>query len=340
MAQGASSIPRRVLFVGDRLDRANGISAASKLWQGCLADMGCAISEVTFDEQHERDIRNGLAEADLVVVENSLSGPPSDASVALARELAGRPALLRHHDLPWQRPLSERGASPPPDDPRWLHVTINERSRLELSAQGIRAVTVYNRFDTASPSGARAVTRERLGIGADELVVLQPTRATPQKNVAGGLRLAHALGATYWLLGAEGAKDREELDRLARALGSNGPARGVIAGNEHGVGLSDAYASADAVVLPSSWEGFGNAAIEAAIFRRPLAISNFPVSSELRRYCFGWFPSDDARPLAGYLSAPDDLVVERNAHVAEVRFSAVELPRLLRDLLTEVSSHR
>ncbi len=47
----------------------------------------------------------------------------------------GRPAVLRHHDLPWQREQFAH-LGPPPDDPRWRHVTINELSRRELADLG------------------------------------------------------------------------------------------------------------------------------------------------------------------------------------------------------------
>ena len=64
--------------------------------------------------------------AGLVVVENVCSLPRNPAAAeALAALLAGRPAVLHHHDLPWQRPELGELSGWPPDDPAWRHVTIN-----------------------------------------------------------------------------------------------------------------------------------------------------------------------------------------------------------------------
>src|SRR3954470_6094365 len=92
------------------------------------------------------DVARALDGAELVVVENLCSLPLNPAAAAaVARVLAGRRTILHHHDLPWQR-ARFAGFPPPPDDPAWVHVTINDLSRAELAEHGIDAVTVRNTF--------------------------------------------------------------------------------------------------------------------------------------------------------------------------------------------------
>jgi glycosyltransferase involved in cell wall biosynthesis len=274
------------------------------------------------------------------VVENLCSLPLNPAAADLvAKALAGRTAVLHHHDLPWQRPQFV-DAPPPPDDPRWSHVTINELSRHQLGARGIDATTIYNAFDTvpaagavatsADAVGARGRVRRSLGIGEDARLVLQPTRAIPRKNVAAGIAVAEFLGATYWLLGPAEDGFGPETARLLEA--SRAP---VVFGwsDPSASRVEDAYAASDVVTLPSTWEGFGNPAIESAIHRRPLAIGPYAVAAELAAFGFRWFPLDGLAALDGWLSSPDPALLDHNAEVADTHFSIRDLPARIAQIL-------
>lgn len=319
----------RVSFVGHRLDARGGIPVASQVWQRTFSELGFEVTTVE-EADALADGAREIDRADIVVVEQCLAAPTSASALGLADALRGRRAILRHHDLAWQGSpeRAARASALPPTDPSWIQVTINERSRLELAARGIRAETVYHHFPPHPAPGNREAAREALGVAETELLLLQPTRAVPWKNVAGGILLATALGATYWLLGTAEEGYGRELDLLVRRSTTR-----VIIGNAAGLALADAYAACDAVVLPSTWEGFGNATIESATARRPLAIGNYPVAAELRRYGFSWFESRDPAPLARHLASPDPLLTERNARVATMRFSTDQLAATLSELV-------
>jgi glycosyltransferase involved in cell wall biosynthesis len=239
------------------------------------------------------------------------------AAAAVAGALRGRPAILRHHDLPWQR--SQFAASPPPpDDPAWHHVTINRLSEGELRDRGIEAVTVYNAFET----GVAAATKP----GGAERLVLQPTRAIARKDVPAGLALAEALGATFWLTGPAEEGYGPELARLfTRAR--------VPVRHQRAPDMAAAYAAADVVAFPSTWEGFGNPVVESAVYRRPLAIGPYPVARELAEFGFRWFSPRDVAALAAFVDRPDEALLDHNAAVARRHFSLADLPGRIATLL-------
>ncbi len=291
----------------------------------CLPGLAIGAGEPpTFDE-----VESALRSADVVVVENLCSLPLNPAAAdVVARVLANRPAVMHHHDLPWQRPQFA-GHGPPPDDRRWTHITINELSRNELTDRGIAATTIYNSFgpgplDDGRDGGRRRKVRRSLGIGDHDRLVLQPTRALPRKNIGGGLAVAETLGATYWLLGPPEDGYGPELERLLAAASC--PVIVGWPGNVPDGGINAAYAACDVVALPSTWEGFGNPSVESAIHRRPLAIGTYPVATELAAFGFHWFTLDSIPDLGVWLDSPDDGLLDHNQGVAADHFSLADLP--------------
>jgi mannosylglucosylglycerate synthase len=283
------------------------------------------------DPPDERALARALATSDLVIVENSCSLPLNPlASAAIARVLRGRRAILHHHDLPWQRPRLSHLAGWPPDDPAWLHVTINELSRRQLSARGVDAVTVYNSFDTGAHHGRRAYARTLLQVSPDERLVLQPTRAIARKNIPVAVRLAEALDATYWLTGPAEEGYGPELVRVLGRASCH-----ILRGLPGDLDLPDAYAAADVIAFPSTWEGFGNPLIEAAVQRRPLAVGHYPVLGEVGGFGFRWFAADDPAPLRRWLEQPDPSVLDVNERLARRHFSLASLPLRLAEVLLE-----
>ncbi|MEJ7585072.1 MAG: glycosyltransferase, partial [Acidimicrobiales bacterium] len=240
-----------------------------------------------------------------------------------------RPAILHHHDPAWQRERFAHVEVLPPDDPAWRHVTINHLTEGQFADRGIRATTIYNGFDVDPPTGDRGGTRAALGVDDGTVLFAHPVRAIARKEVPTAVALAEALDATYWLLGpAEEGYDIElrAILAAARVPVLHRPSPGTMA---------DAYAACDAVVFPSTWEGFGNPPFEAALHRRPVAAGSYPVAAELRALGFEWFPTDDPAPLGAFLRAPDARLLDRNRDLVRARFSQARVVADLRALIDE-----
>ena len=259
----------RIVLVSFRLGGTDGVAIESAKWIAALETLGHHVrtrrrrgrrrrhTPESGDRRDDVDLDPGagsesLSDADLVIVENLASLPFNlDARDVLYHVLEGRRAIFHHHDLPWQRPQLAH-LEGPRDGPLWRHVTINDLSRLELRERGIDAVTIRNSFDCEPARGRRDSTRMTLGVEARTLV-LMPSRALPRKNVAGALALCEALGTVFWLLGPAEDGYEATLDRLIESASVK-----VRRGLPEGFDVDDAYAACDLVVMPSTWEGFGN----------------------------------------------------------------------------------
>ena len=335
-------------MVSFRLGGEDGVAIEAAKWAGALGLLGWNVRTVAGagpvdvvlpglaidapEPPTRSEVDGALDGADLVVVENLCSLPLNPAAAAVvAAARAGRPTVLHHHDLPWQRPHLAH-LPPPPDDEAWAHVTINELSRAQLAAHDITATTVYNAFDPEPAPGERERTRRSLGVADGTRLLLQPTRALARKNVATALALSEALDATYWLLGPAEDGYGPELERLVGA--ARCPV--LLGASEGGGSIADAYAACDAVLLPSQWEGFGNPSVESATYRRPLAIGPYPVGRELAAFGFRWFDAEDPEPLGRWLARPDDDLLAHNHRVAAAWFNLADLPTRLAHVLERV----
>lgn len=273
-----------------------------------------------------------LVDVDLVVVENLGTIPmnlPAARAVAAAR--ASRPTIWHHHDPSWQRERYDDVHELPRDDPAWRHVTINDLTLRQFHDRGLRAVTVRNSFDETRLRGDRDAERRRLGFAPDDLVVAHPVRAIERKGVPEAIAIAEALDATYWLTGPAEEDYRSTLEHhLRRATEC-----GVRIRHEPANSLGDLYAACDVVAFPSTWEGFGNPPIEAALTRRPAVVGDYPVAGELRELGFEWFDPTDVDPLRRWLAHPDEGLLDRNQQLARTHLSPRSTVDALRDLLDE-----
>src|SRR6266550_1929295 len=340
----------RAALVSFRLGAADGVSVEAAKWESALRRLGWTVYTVAGagradllipgldldapEPPDEAEVAGALAGADVVLVENVLSLPRNPAAAeTLAGVLRGRRALLHHHDLPWQRERVFPVRVWPPDDAAWRHIAINELSRQQLAERGIPAVTIYNTVDTGGGRGRRRLARRRLRLDRRALLVLQPTRAIPRKNVAAGIAVAEQLGGTYWLTGPAEDGYGQTLHGLLQHARCP-----VLRRVPTGLSMADVYAAADIVVFPSTWEGFGNPVLEAAVYRRPLVVADYPVLGELRRLGFLWFSADRLELLRAFLDRPDPTLHEVNADIARTCFAPetldARLDLLLRDVLS------
>ncbi len=295
-------------MVSFRLGLADGVSVVADHWARALERLGFVVTTVAGEGPVDRlvpglaidatappepeELATSVGDADLVVVENLLSIPLNlPASRTLAEVLRGRPTICHHHDPPWQRDRFAHVDELPIDDPNWRHVTINRLTESQFVERGIDATTIYNGFDTDPPRGRRRATRSRLGIDNTAFLVAHPVRAIERKNVPQALSVTAHLGGVYWIPGQAEEGYGPTLDRiLARA--SCPVRRHPVDGLD--ITMADLYAACDLVVFPSTWEGFGNPPIEAALVGKPVAVAHYPVADELRRLGFRW--PDTAEP--------------------------------------------
>jgi glycosyltransferase involved in cell wall biosynthesis len=361
-------VPPVVTFVSFRFGGTDGVSVEADKWArgfevlgyttrrvagaitGALGPGDVVVPGLALDgDTSEGDLGalvSALDGSDLVVVENICSLPVNAHAsrvVVHALERVGGRIVFHHHDLPWQRrAFSHFGDEFPPRLPGAVHVTINQRSRRELGARGFeRVAVVVNRFDFDAPPGNRAAMREHFGFADDELVVLQPTRAIERKNVPGALRFTTSLARVYpdqpvryWLSGPPEDGYGPTLDKLLAQASTP-----VTVGRAPT--SADAYAASDVVVLPSTWEGFGNPTIESIAARRPLAVFAYPVLAEIAATGLRFFSVNDPGVLSRFLRDTPEVrerFYEVNLHRARLTYSLADLPADLERLLHDTGS--
>lgn len=169
----------------------------------------------------------------------------------------------------------------------------------------------------AAPPYSRDEARRQLNIpertgGRPTVLIAMVGRLHVQKDpetfVRAAKRLAEAEEATYFLIAGIGPL-QERLEAMIRDFGLAGRFR--LAGL---VDARDVYAACDIFVLPSNWEGFPNAAIEAMASARPVVLADFPGATEVVDYgATGMiFPRGDEKQLLDAL-----LLLVRDAGLRE-----------------------
>jgi mannosylglucosylglycerate synthase len=341
--------------VSYRLGGADGVAVEARKWEWALRELGFSVRRVAgeIDDEIRPDdtqipalaidppegarpepevLAAAVEGAQLVIVENLCSLPINPDAATLAAEVLERhegSVVFRHHDLPWQRAGLYAPPGIPPRRANSLHVTINDHSRTQLERRGFAAVTMRNAFDLDPRRGDRDRTRAAFGFTESDLVLLQPTRAIPRKNVPGAIEFAEEL-SRLWTLGTvklwiTGPAEDGYDSVFARAVDE---AKVPVTVGRAGA-VADAYAAADLVVFPSTWEGFGNPVIESIAHRRAIAVADYPALEEIRAFGVRLLAVDEPGDVAAWLEAPDPAVLERNVELVRPHCSLVDLPRRL-----------
>jgi glycosyltransferase involved in cell wall biosynthesis len=350
----------RAAFLSFRFGATDGVSVVARTWMHAMDAMGFDVVTVTGSPTEatpfpsrvvdglglepaagDRDLDAPLAatldDVDLVVVENLLTIPINlVASAAAARVLAGRPTLVHHHDPPWHRARFAHITELPAADPAWRHVAITRLLAGELTERDIDATVIHNAFPPPPPRSAadratiRRDVRGTVGLDEQELVVAHPVRAIERKNVPAAIALCESLGATYWLLGPAEEGYGAELERLLDSAACR-----VV--HHPWADPEGIYLAADHVTFPSTWEGFGNPPIEAALHRRTVSVGEYPVAAELRSFGFDWFSPAQVDLIAAAVARPEDPEsverLDRNERVARASFSPERMAGRLADVL-------
>ncbi len=238
--------------------------------------------------------------------------------------------MYHHHDLPWERPSLPPVAGIPPNPPHALHVAISRHAEATLVERGFPATAIPNTFDFDEPPGDREGTRRSFGFAAESIVLLQPTRAIPRKNVPAAVEFARAVQEAtgregggrpvhLWITGP--AEDGYDETFAGLVVGSPVP---VTTGRAPRA--ADAYAAADLVVFPSAWEGFGNPVVESVVHRRPLVVAGYPALDELIELGLETLPIGEPQRALDWLRAPDAAMLERNVARLRPHLSLAGLP--------------
>jgi glycosyltransferase involved in cell wall biosynthesis len=242
---------------------------------------------------------------DIIVVENALTIPMNlPLGITLTGLIAelGINTIAHHHDFFWERQRFQSNSildlldtAFPAKLPSIQHVSINSIAQKRLkSRRGIDSLVVPNVHDFATPAPQiddyTRDFRDAIGISDDDLFILQPTRVIQRKGIEMALELlsqmdipnkrlfithrAHDEGLEYWRwLKREAGVMRIDLRLIDHLVGTERATE-----NGHKLySLWDAYPHADLVTYPSTYEGFGNALLEAIYFHKLIVVNRYPV---------------------------------------------------------------
>ena len=243
---------------------------------------------------------------DILVVQNALAIPVNiPLGLALSEFIteSGIPTIAHHHDFYWERQRFHSHAAMdylrqafPSIHPNIRHVVINSLAGHELGRRsGVRWTLIPNVLDFKNvPEGIDEYSRDfrrEIGLDADTLLILQPTRVVSRKGIEVAIELIRRLELPKAVLvisheaGDEGTSYLRRIEEYAtfmnvelRMIGDRiRERRGVNERGQKTYTLWDVYPHADLVTYPSTYEGYGNAFVEAIYYRRPIIVNRYSI---------------------------------------------------------------
>lgn len=242
----------------------------------------------------------------ILVVENALTIPVNiPLGLALTEFIMENniPTIAHHHDFYWERQRFNSKAAIdflrwafPPIYPTIWHVVINSLAGEQFGQRtGAPWTLIPNVLDfKIMPPPIDDYTkdfRKEIGLTEEYLLVMQPTRVVSRKGIETAIELVRRLNHPKSSLvitheagdeGLEYLRRIEEFavfmevdlrivaDRIAEKRGTDQMGRKLYT-------LWDVYPHADLITYPSTYEGYGNAFVEAIYFRKPVFVNRYAI---------------------------------------------------------------
>ncbi len=308
---------------------------------------------------------------DLIIAENCLAIPMNiPLGLALTEFIAetGIPTIAHHHDFYWERPRFYVNAVSdllrmafPPTLPSIQHVVINSEADRELSYRtGLSPIVIPNVLDfRKEPPGINhynSDVREAFGLKEDDIFIMQPTRVVARKGIEHTIEVVSRLKNPKAKLVIthsttdEGDAYEKRIRSYAEHLGVPLIIKPEIIGDKRGrlpdgrkiYTLWDVYPHADLITYPSTYEGFGNAFIEAIYFRKPILVNRYSIYvMDIKPLGFdviemeGYVTDSVIEEIKAILKNPDSYKprAEKNFQLAKRFFSYEVVRRKLRSIL-------
>jgi glycosyltransferase involved in cell wall biosynthesis len=267
----------------------------------------------------------------------------------------------------------------PPHLPTIEHVVINSSADNQLSLRtGISSTIIPNVMDFDNPppmagdfqscglvpgpqpppiDDYASDVRTALGLVDDEMLILQPTRVVKRKGIEHAIELVQRLGLKAKLIishasGDEGydyerrVREYSKLMKVDTYFVSNiiNEQRGLTKNGRKIYTLEDVYPHADLVTYPSTFEGFGNAFLEAIYFCRPIVINTYSIyTMDIKPKGFavieidGYVSDAAVRQARKVLKDPEyrNEMVKHNYETAQKYFSYSVLRKKLKNLISD-----